>query len=904
MKATNVKSKLTLLTVLLAATAATATDTKLWYDKPAADWMTEALPIGNGELGAMVFGKTDIERIQFNEKSLWTGNEQDTGSYQAFGDLFLKLGHDKATDYRRELDLERGAQSVSYTFNGVRYKREVIASYPAGVIAIRLTADKPGAYSGKLWLTDMHGADVLADGKRLTATGVLNNGMDYESQTLVLNDGGTVATVIEPGFDNQPVRRVRPEVPVLDGTKDVYLSLRNSDKPIFGFFSKRSNDDANPFGMPLVINGEWFDRGISFHSPNDFSFKIDGKYQWLTFHAQVADGGALQIILDGKTTKEIPAGKETQYVSIPVAGVKTLKLQGKSLLDPKINKRTPSVLLGHLRLSASKTEPAKDPGIARGWKTVPGFDAMIPPVALAFDKCDSLTILLGAKTSYLADHTKGWRGAHPHEALTALLDKAAKQPFGELLAAHEKDYRNLFGRVTLDFGKTPAEVSNLPTDQRFLRYDRGEADPGFEPLIFQLGRYLLIASSRPGGLPANLQGVWNTSTAPAWRGDYHSNEDFQMCYWPAELTGLSECHVPFFDFVTAQAPAYRKNMLIDREMVKRCPNHRGWTIRTETGVFGASSWQLNIPANAWYCQHFWQHFEFGQDRQFLRDTAYPMMKQVCEFWIDHLVTMPDGRLATPDGWSAEWGPCEPAVTYDQELIWDLFNNTVAAADVLGTDKEFRDKIAGMRERLVTPSVGKHGQLKEWLEDKDDMTSTYRHVSHLWALHPGKQITLQGSPDWAAAARVTLNARGDEAVGWSAAWKINWWSRLQDAERAYKLVRTFVRPLQKPAGQPGNPSGLGANLVNRTFQLEAQLGFTAGIAEILLQSHLGEIHLLPALPKAWPTGKVTGLRARGNFIVDMEWKDGKVTNYRIASPEPREVKVRVNGETKTIKSVKL
>ena len=900
------KYSLTLFALLLAATMATAAqaaDTKLWYDKPAVDWIKQALPVGNGELGAMVFGKTDIERIQFNEKSLWTGNESDVGSYQPFGDLFIELGQQNPQDYRRELDLERGVQTVTYVSKGVRYRQEIIASYPAGVIAIRLTANKPGAYSGKLWLTDMHGADVLADGKRLTATGVLNNGMDYESQAVLLNERGTVAPTFESGFNNQPVKRVRPEVPVLDGSKDVYLSLRGSDKPVFGFFSKRSNDDATPNGMPLVINGEWFDRGVSFQAPNDFSFKLDGKYQWLTFHAQVAEGGVLEIVLDGKTATKVPAGKDAQYVAIPVVGVKTLKIQGVSLLDPK-SRKSPEVLLGHLRLSPAKTEPAKDPGVAHRWKTIPGSDAMMPPVALAFEKCDSLTILLGAKTSYLGDHTKGWRGAHPHDALTALMDKAAKQPFGQLLAAHEKDYRNLFDRVTLEFGKAPAEVSKLPTDQRFVRYAKGEADPGFEPLVFQFGRYLLIASSRPGGLPANLQGVWNVSTAPPWRGDYHSNIDLQMCYWLAELTGLAECHDPLFDFIAAQAPVYRKNMQTDPEMAKRFPNHRGWTIRTETGVFGASAWQLNTPANAWYSHHFWQHFEFGQDRQFLRDQAYPMMKQVCEFWIDHLITMPDGRIATPDGWSAEWGPREPAVTYDQELIWDLFNNTVAAADVLGTDKEFRDRIAGMRDKLVTPSIGKHGQLKEWFEDKDDMTSTYRHVSHLWGLYPGKQISLQRTPEWAAAAKVTLNARSDDspdaAVGWSAAWKVSYWARLRDPERAYKLVRTFVRPL--PVS--GNDNGLGANLINRTFQLEGEFGFTAGIAEMLLQSHAGEIELLPALPKAWPTGKVTGLRARGGFIVDIGWKEGKVTHYRVASSRPREVKVRVNGEPKTIRSVKL
>ena len=899
------KHTLTLAAVLLAAMTSQAADTKLWYDKPAADWMKEALPIGNGDLGAMVFGKTGIERIQFNEKSLWTGNETDPGSYQPFGDLFIKLDHEKPENYRRELDLERGVMTVSYTANGVRYRRELMASYPAGAIAIRLTADKPGAYSGKLWLTDVHGADVLADGKRLTATGVLTDGMDYESQVIVQNEGGTVAPVIESGFDNKPVPRVRPEVPVLDGSKDVYLSLRVSDKPVFDFFGRRTYDDAVPQGTPLVINGEWFDRGISFQAPNDFTFKLDGHYQWLTCHAQVAEGGILQIILDGKTTKEISVVKETQYVTIPVAGVKLLTLKGLSLLDPK-KRKWPEILLGHLRLSPSKTAPAKDPGLARGWKTIPGFDAMIPPVALALDKCDSLTILLGAKTSYLADHTKGWRGPHPHEALTALMDKAAKQPFVELLAAHEKDYRGLFGRVSLDLGKTPAEVSSLPTDRRFQRYAKGEADPGFEALFFQFGRYLLMSCSRPGGLPANLQGVWNKDVHSFARSDYHSNINIQMNYWPAELTGLPECQVPFFDFIAAQAPIYRKNMLTQPDMVKQFPNHRGWTLRTESGVFGASSWVLNIPANAWYCHHLWQHFEFGQDRQFLRAKAYPIMKEICEFWIDHLITMPDGRLATPDGWSAEWGPHEPAVTYDQELIWDLFNNTVAAADVLGVDKEFRDKIAGMRDKLVTPSIGKHGQLKEWFEDKDDMTNTYRHVSHLWGFYPGKQITLHGTPEWAAAARVSLNARGDEASGWSSAWKINFWARFQDAERAHKLVRTLLRPAQKLGDLPANHSGIYANLLCACppFNSDGNFGGTAGIAEMLLQSHAGEIHLLPALPAAWPTGKVTGLCARGNFTVEIEWKEGKVTNYRIASSEPREVKVRVNGETKTIHSEKM
>jgi hypothetical protein len=508
----HIKSTLPFLFVLLVSAAAQAADTKLWYDKPAESLFVDGLPIGNGDLGAMVLGKTDLERIMFNEKSLWTGNEADTGGHQAFGDLLLQLGHEKPQDYRRDLDLERGIVTVSYAHNGVRYRREMIVSHPAGVITVRFTADKPGAYSGKLWLTDVHGADVLADGNRLTASGILNNGMDYESQAILVNEGGTITPALDPGFDNKPVKRVRPETPVLDGSKDVYLSLRQSQRPVFLYFAHQtqSNDNAMPKGTPLIINGEWFDRGISFQAPSDYSFQLDGKYQWLTFHAQVAEEAVLKVLLDGKIAKEIPACKETRYVSIPVVGVKTLKLEGISLRDPNAKKKGhPDILLGHLRVSPSRHEPEKDPGVVRTWKSLPvmGLQAGVPPVALAFDKCDSLTLLLGAKTSYLADRSKGWHGLHPHEPLTALMEKAAKRPFVELMSEHEKDYRALYGRVQIDLGKTPADLSKLPTNERLDRYAKGAIDPEFDALSFQYGRYLLIATSRAGGLPSNLQGV-------------------------------------------------------------------------------------------------------------------------------------------------------------------------------------------------------------------------------------------------------------------------------------------------------------------------------------------------------------------------------------------------------------
>ncbi|MBT8036931.1 MAG: glycoside hydrolase family 95 protein [Verrucomicrobiae bacterium] len=517
---------------------------------------------------------------------------------------------------------------------------------------------------------------------------------------------------------------------------------------------------------------------------------------------------------------------------------------------------------------------------------------------VSVDAADEVILVLAADTNYVMDLTKGWMCGNPAAKVKPRLKAAASKSWSAMLKDHQSDYAALYDRVHLNLGETSEHIAAQPINKRVQNYrdhakdlPRPCLDPELEAMLFNYGRYLLISCSRKGSLPANLQGLWANSNSPAWFSDYHSNINLQMNYWLSETTNLPELSQPLFAMLSAGAPVYRKHTA-----AQYGAGTQGFVTRMSLNPYGGGGWNWNIEGTAWLAQHFWESYQFSLDKEFLRKAAWPWMRDVTLFWLPRLKEMPDGSLVVPNAWSHEHGPHEDGTAHAQQLMWDLFTHTLKAAELLDTHPQLQTRLKVALDKLYGPQIGSWGQLMEWMGEKGLEKGNHRHTSHLFAIHPGNQITMAGQPKLADAARVSLTKRGevgDSRRSWTWAWRTALWSRLGDAERAHGCVAGLLAYNTLDNLWSTHPP----------FQIDGNLGIPAGMAEMFLQSHAGEISLLPALPKAYPNGSVQGLRARGDVIVDMVWKKGKLTSATLRSKHDQVVKVRIPGES-SLREMKL